>query len=102
MWFMPMATELIKRDSMSQSALDRLVKMVNQIALNMGANGSDVTVADQVAQHLQKFWSPAMKNLIIQQSGDTDIGLAPVALLAVQALKKLQPPEEAGDSCSGA
>ena len=65
MWFMPMATELIKRDSMSQSALDRLVKMVNQIALNMGANGSDVTVADQVAQHLQKFWSPAMKNLIM-------------------------------------
>ena len=90
MWFMPMAKELIERDSMSQSALDRLVKMVNQIALNMRANGSDVIVADQVAQHLQKFWSPAMKNLIIQQSEDADIGLCPVALLAVQALMKLQ------------
>lgn len=90
MWFMPMDTELIKRDSMSQSALDRLVKMVNQIALNMRANGTDVMVADQVAQHVQKFWSPAMKNVLIQESEETDIGLSPVALLAVQALMKLQ------------
>jgi formate dehydrogenase subunit delta len=85
-----MDTELIKRDSMSQSALDRLVKMVNQIALNMRANGTDVMVADQVAQHVQKFWSPAMKNVLIQESEETDIGLSPVALLAVQALMKLE------------
>ncbi len=90
MWFMPMAKELIERDSMSQSALDRLVKMVNQIALNMRANGSDAMVADQVAQHVQRFWSPAMKNVLIQESEETDIGLSPVALLAVQALMKLQ------------
>ena len=90
MWFMPMAKELIERDSMSQSALDRLVKMVNQIALNMRANGTDAMVADQVAQHVQKFWSPAMKNVLIQESEETDIGLSPVALLAVQALMKLQ------------
>jgi formate dehydrogenase subunit delta len=85
-----MAKELIERDSMSQSALDRLVKMVNQIALNMRANGSDAMVADQVAQHVQRFWSPAMKNVLIQESEETDIGLSPVALLAVQALMKLQ------------
>ena len=40
-----------------------LGKMVNQIALNMSANGTDKMVADQVAQHLEKFWSPPMKNL---------------------------------------
>ena len=90
MWFMPMVKELIERRSMSQSALDRLVKMVNQIALNMRANGTDAMVADQVAQHVQKFWSPAMKNVLIQESEETDIGLSPVALLAVQALMKLQ------------
>ena len=90
MSFMPMAKELIERNSMSQSALDRLVKMVNQIALNMRANGSDAMVADQVAQHVQRFWSPAMKNVLIQESEETDIGLSPVALLAVQALMKLQ------------
>lgn len=90
MWFMPMVKELIERRSMSQSALDRLVKMVNQIALNMRANGTDVMVAGQVAQHVQRFWSPAMKNVLIQASEGTDIGLSPVALLAVQALMKLQ------------
>ena len=90
MWFMPMLKELIERRSMSQSALDRLVKMVNQIALNMRANGTDAMVADQVAQHVQKFWSPAMKNVLIQESEETDIGLSPVALLVVQALMKLQ------------
>jgi formate dehydrogenase subunit delta len=90
-----MAKELIERDSMSQSALDRLVKMVNQIALNMRANGSDAMVADQVAQHVQRFWSPAMKNVLIQESEDTDIGLSPLALLAVQALKKLQQANDA-------
>ena len=90
MWFMPMVKELTERDSMSQSALDRLVKMVNQIALNMGANGTDVMVADQVAQHVQNFWSPAMKNVLIQESEETDIGLSPIAKLAIYNLLIMQ------------
>ena len=53
---MPMVKELTERNNMSASKLDRLVKMVNQIALNMTANGTDKMVADQVAQHLEKFW----------------------------------------------
>jgi formate dehydrogenase subunit delta len=64
--------------------------MVNQIALNMSANGNDQMVADQVAQHLEKFWSPPMKNLITEQPVDTNIGLTPIAQLAVQNLEKIQ------------
>ncbi len=75
---------------MSQSKLDRLVKMVNQIALNMSANGADKMVADQVAQHLEKFWSPPMKNLITEQAECTDIGLTPIARLAVRNLLVIQ------------
>lgn len=75
---------------MSASKLDRLVKMVNQIALNMSANGTDEMVADQVAQHLEKFWSPPMKNLMTEQAGDADIGLTPIAQLAVQCLLVMQ------------
>jgi formate dehydrogenase subunit delta len=59
---------------MSESKIERLVSMVNQIALNMSANGSDKMVADQVAQHLERFWSPPMKNLITEQPADADIG----------------------------
>jgi len=85
-----MAKELTERNNMSASKLDRFVKMVNQIALNMSANGTDKVVADQVAQHLEKFWSPPMKNLITEQAGDADIGLTPIAQLAVQNLLVMQ------------
>lgn len=46
---MPKANESTERNSMSESKLGRLVKMVNQIALNLRANGTDKMVADQVA-----------------------------------------------------
>ena len=75
---------------MSESKIERLVSMINQIALNMSANGDDQMVADQVAQHLEKFWSPPMKNLITQQRSDADLGLSPIAQLAAQNLLVLQ------------
>ena len=90
---MPISKELIERNSMSEAKLDRLVKMVNQIALNMSANGTDAMVADQVAEHLQKFWSPPMKSLIIEQPADVDIGLPPIGQLAIQNLSTIQKPD---------
>ena len=90
---MPISKELIERNSMSEAKLDRLVKMVNQIALNMSANGTDAMVADQVAEHLQKFWSPPMKSLIIEQPADVDIGLTPIGQLAIQNLSTIQKPD---------
>ena len=75
---------------MSESKLKRLVSQVNQIALNMSANGSEEMVADQVAQHLEKFWAPPMKNLITEQPTDTDMGLSPIAQTAIQNLKLVQ------------
>ncbi len=75
---------------MSESKIERLVSMINQIALNMSANGTDEMVADQVAQHLEKFWSPPMKNLITEQPSNADLGLSPIAQLAVQNLLVLQ------------
>lgn len=75
---------------MSESKIERLVSMANQIALNMSANGTDEIVAGQVAQHLEKFWSPPMKNLITEQPSDADLGLSPIALMAVQNLLVMQ------------
>ena len=75
---------------MSESKIERLVSMANQIALNMSANGTDEIVASQVAQHLEKFWSPPMKNLITEQPSDADLGLSPIALMAVQNLLVMQ------------
>jgi formate dehydrogenase subunit delta len=75
---------------MSESKIERLANMINQIALNMSANGDDQMVADQVAQHLEKFWSPPMKNLITEQPSNADLGLTPIAQMAIQSLLKIQ------------
>lgn len=75
---------------MSDSKLQRLVCQVNQIALNMSANGSEEMVADQVAQHLEKFWAPPMKDLITEQPAEADIGLTAIGQLAIQNLLKIQ------------
>jgi formate dehydrogenase subunit delta len=75
---------------MSESKIERLANMINQIALNMSANGTDEMVADQVAQHLEKFWSPPMKNLITEQPSNADLGLTPIAQMAIQNLLKIQ------------
>ena len=90
MWFMPMAREFTKRIVMSESKLQRLVDMINQIALNMSANGGEQMVADQVAQHLEKFWAPPMKALITEQPVEKDVGLTPIAKMAVLSLLKIQ------------
>ncbi|MDE0840757.1 MAG: formate dehydrogenase subunit delta [Porticoccaceae bacterium] len=75
---------------MSQSQLQRLVAMTNQIALNMSANGDPHKVAIQVAQHLDKFWPPPMKDLITQQPATSEIGLSSIAQLAVEELMRTQ------------
>ena len=75
---------------MSASKIERLVKMVNQISLNMSSNGSADFVAMQVSEHLEKFWSPPMKNLISEHIAGDGIGLTPISLKAVTELAAVQ------------
>ena len=51
---------------MTKTSIKRLLAMINQIVLNMSANGCDDEVAEQVAQHLERFWSPNMKIAVIE------------------------------------
>ena len=39
---------------MSTSKIDRLVKMINQISLNMSSNGSEEQVSVEVSEHLSQ------------------------------------------------
>jgi len=75
---------------MTESPINRLVKMANQIALNMAANGTADEVAEQVAQHLRKFWPPSMQQLIIEHLATPDNGLSALAHQALVHLHKLQ------------
>ena len=74
---------------MSANKVDRLVKMINQISLNMRSNGSEDLVVSQVSEHLEKFWSPAMKDLISEQE-DNNVGLTPISQKAVIQLSAMR------------
>ena len=74
---------------MSANKVDRLVKMINQISLNMRSNGSEELVVSQISEHLEKFWSPAMKDLISEQE-DNNVGLTPISQKAVIQLAAMR------------
>jgi len=71
---------------MSVRQHDRLVKMANQIALNMAACGEEEVVAARTAEHIAKFWTPAMRRQLLDYYHAGGEGLAPVVarLLAEQ------------------
>jgi len=75
---------------MNANKVDRLVKMINQISLNMRSNGSEDLVVAQISEHLEKFWSPAMKDLISEQEGNNDIGLTAISQKAIVLLAAVQ------------
>lgn len=67
---------------MSNNNLSQLVKMINQIADNIG-NGDDVNA---VANHVIRFWARPMKARIVEHFHGGGEGLNPVAKQAVQQL----------------
>ena len=63
---------------MAAKQIDHLVKMANQIALNTGAHADPEDSARRTAEHIRKFWTPAMRAQLTDYClGDGD-GLEPV------------------------
>lgn len=58
---------------------DHLIKMANQIAANLAAQGQDVAIRE-TAQHIIDFWDPRMKAGI---AGVDRAALSPIARAAV-------------------
>jgi len=63
----------------------RLIKMLEQIALNFAYAGNDDAVAAKVAEHINLFWTATMKTTLTCQL-KMENKLSPVALLAIQKL----------------
>lgn len=66
------------------NSVERLVYMANQIATNLATDGTPVAA---VADHIQQFWDPRMKQLIFAHGTE---GLSPVAAAAIRKLAKGQ------------
>jgi formate dehydrogenase subunit delta len=66
---------------------DKLVTMANQIGKFFAHQGESAAAAS-VADHLAKFWDPRMRAAIIAHLDHGGAGLDPVALKAVERLKR--------------
>lgn len=80
---------------MSHNAVDKLVKMANQIGKFFVGQKHPEGVAS-MTEHLQKFWDPSMRSAIIDHvDNHSGEGLDPIA---VEAVKRLRHPAGAAES----
>jgi hypothetical protein len=66
--------------------IQKLVKMANQIAANSNYGSDQDKIAVVVADHLTRFWTPAMRKTIIEAQRGKACDLSPVAAKAVEKL----------------
>ena len=70
---------------MSNSSIDTLVKMANQIGQFFSAQKSGDQIAG-AADHLERFWDPRMRANIVDYVAKGGNGLNPTALAAVRRI----------------
>ena len=63
---------------MSATQIDSLIRMANQIALNMAAWGDEEAVVAKVREHMEKFWTRAMREQLLEFWRAGGEGLSPV------------------------
>jgi formate dehydrogenase subunit delta len=66
--------------------IDRLVAMVNDIAAYFAAEPDQEAAAQQVGQHLRRFWEPRMRSAICSYVEADGAGLSPLARRGVECL----------------
>lgn len=71
---------------MSSDGSNKLVRMANQIADNFNYGSDRSKAVAGVLDHLVRFWTPMMKQTIVEQQKAGDIGLNEIAADAVKAL----------------
>jgi formate dehydrogenase subunit delta len=64
----------------------RLIAMANDIAAFFNAEADKEAAAEQVANHLRKFWDPRMREAIRRVAQEGGVGLSALALSGVRRL----------------
>ena len=68
---------------MSDSELDHLVAMANDIARNLAFNAD---AEQRMVDHLERFWAPELRGRIRAHAAEGGAGLSDLALAAVKRL----------------
>lgn len=66
--------------------IHRLVAMVNDIAAYFAAEPDQEAAAEQVGQHLRRFWEPRMRSAIRSYVEADGVGLSTLARRGVERL----------------
>jgi len=73
---------------MSDTELEHLIKMLNQIADNVAMGEADELIAPRVADHVTRFWAPSMKQKIFQYADGGGEKLCPASRQAIELLQQ--------------
>ena len=76
---------------MSDVELNHLIKMLNQIADNLAQGEEGDVVAERVADHVRRFWPPAMRKAVSAYGAEDGSSLTAVSLRAIAILGKGDP-----------
>ncbi len=66
--------------------IERLVAMANDIAAFFASEPDPQAAAEQVANHLRRFWEPRMRTAICRHLSEGGAGLSPLARRGIQRL----------------
>ena len=69
-------------------AIEKLLKMAEQITANMAFTDDEEVVSAKVSDHLNRFWDPRMKAAIIEYAAAEDSELSPVLRCAIDQLRR--------------
>jgi len=69
---------------MATTEIDHLLKMANDIADNLAFQAN---ADERIADHINRFWAPRMRNLLIEHVTDDSQGLSETLLSAVSKLR---------------
>lgn len=72
-------------NNIQNSEVRHLVSMANDIAANLSFQGD---ADERIADHINRFWAPRMRNLLLEYAESNSHGLADALLPALKILGK--------------
>lgn len=70
---------------MANTETTHLVSMANDIAANLNFQGD---AAEKVADHINRFWAPRMRQLLLEYAANDGQGLSEALLPALEKIRQ--------------
>jgi formate dehydrogenase subunit delta len=62
--------------------------MANDIAANLSFHGDAAEKADKIADHINRFWAPRMRKLLLEYAADGGQGLHEALIPALKQIRQ--------------